>query len=441
MSSCAVLCHGLFAWLPQLLTRDFSKVFYTTCWQTTSPTSNQAMIGKGLPGVDLLDDIWQLIEKDASKWHDEGAYDDEGYLLEPSVDLVLVTDLYYNHTVKVLRKLGYRVWGMGDAEYLERDRLLSKNLYHELGIPVEWPVKVCEGMEELLDFVRSAKGKFYIKSGTGWRGDFETQECNSEGYIQEWVKRIRYRCGELAETMPYVIEKAIEGGIEVALDCFCVDDQYPMNCLVGCEKKDQAYAGIIQKGDARPKQLTDVYDKLGPWLRSHRARGNMSLETIIDPKKVGWPTDFCGRLGMPSGASQWATYTNMGMIAYEGAAGHLIEPEWDDPCVAEVILHTTSPEWQRVLCPRRLLPMLRLSNACRIGSDYFVMPQPAVGPNPGGLSQIGSVVATGRTIEEAIGACQEAADEIASASLDIECSASALGTMPERFKELEKVAL
>jgi hypothetical protein len=399
------------------------------------------MIGEGLPGVKRADDVWELIEKDAAKWHDEEAYGDDGFLLEPALDLIIASDLYYNHTVKVLRKLGYRVWGMGDAEMLERDRLMSKQLFHELDIPIEWPVVVCHGMEELLDHIRGVTEKVYIKSGTGWRGDFETQDSHGEDYIQEWVKRIRYRCGELAETMPFIVEKAIEKGVECALDCYCVDGQFSQNCLVGIEKKDEGYAASIRKGDKRPKQLTDVNEKLGPWLKSHRARGNMSIETIIDEHKVGWPTDPCERLGMPSGASQWATYTNLGAIAYEGAGGTLIEPEWEDPAVAELILHTTSPEWQRVIIPRKLLPNVRLSNACRIDGTYFAMPQPAVGPNPGGMNAIGSVVATGRTMDEAMDACQEAADEISKTSLDVECSTSAFDSIRERFKQLEKVAL
>jgi hypothetical protein len=53
-----VVANPLFVSLAERLTRDFGKVFLHVPFSGSFPTMNHGMVGYGLPGVELVDDVF-----------------------------------------------------------------------------------------------------------------------------------------------------------------------------------------------------------------------------------------------------------------------------------------------------------------------------------------------------------------------------------------------
>ena len=100
-------------------------------------------------------------------------------------------------------------------------------------------------------------------------------------------------------------------------------------------------------------------------------------------------------------------FENWAEIVWEGAAGRLVQPEPKAKYGVEIMIHSqwADRNWQAVEFPDELKQWVKLRNVCRLGSNYYAVPQTV------GLPEIGAVVAVGdslaQTTRTAIERCQQ----------------------------------
>ena len=113
--SVCVVDNGLFVEVACTLAEHFGAVFYYSPWQNAFPKSNSLLIGKGLPGVTRIDDLWGILN---------------------DVDLWVFPDVYHAGLQVQLEAMGKRVWGSRYGEELELDRLHSKRHLEDRGLAI-----------------------------------------------------------------------------------------------------------------------------------------------------------------------------------------------------------------------------------------------------------------------------------------------------------------
>ena len=432
------LDHGLFVGAAQRFARLGWDVKYAPTWKSSYPSSNQHDIGVGLDGIEVVDDVWEVILKDSERWAEDGEYGADGMLKNPAVDLVVCPDLYFPGEVTMLRNLGYPTWGAGlssnlkqSGEDLEIDRIKWKKMLVDLGLPYA-PYNVCRGDEALEAYIKSHAGRHYVK-GSKCRADFESQECLNLGYIQAWLRDVRDVLGERVHNYDFIVERALENAIEAAWDTFCIRGEFPTCGLLGVEQKCLAYCAHFT--DAIPEQFTAPYSALSSYLRRTGYRQFFSIETLIEEDGTPNPSDVCARVGLPCGASQLEGYENIDDVMVAGAAGEVLDPKPTAPYCVELVLQSMSHKRQVVPLPKDLEECTYLINCWKSKAGFEVMPQPRI-RTPSGLACLGTVVAMGKSLDEACEKCAEYGKELASLSADLEVTPSAFDDIKKKFDDL-----
>jgi len=164
------------------------------------------------------------------------------------------------------------------------------------------------------------------------------------------------------------------------------------------ERKDRALLGGMQPMVDVDESIRFVNEKFGPLLfERYGYRGPFSTEVrppyFIDPTL---------RMPSPPSQIQTALITNLPEVIYKGAHGILVEPEFDDPIGAQVLVTSDrdEAEWLTIPLPTELRPYFKASFACEIDGVLRVAPNPL--PNWAGW-----LVATGKTIEAVVETLKE----------------------------------
>ena len=397
--SVCIVDNGLFTAMAPMLARSFGKVYYTTPTAGPFPKSNDYLVGKGLPGVTRLTDP------------------DEALGMYEKIDLFVFPDLYHPGKQKMLRALGKRVWGSGDAEMLELDRLAMKRHAAKIKLDIGEYV-VLKGMTAVEEFVKSHPG-WWLKSSrhakpTG-RGNFETCECKSYSEIRFRLDDIRVGLGPEAETTEFIMEKPIPDAIELATDVYTVWGEFPDKGVLGLEAKSKSYLAKVVNYDDYPPGLIEVNEAMSDVFRQTKYANMAAIECRITKDGTAYVLDPCLRRGRPPLCLD-ELITNWADIIWAGGAGELVQPKFSGVWAAEMLLYCDYAEehFTPITCPDEYLSNLKLSNYYRKGGEIFVVPQVYR------LSGIGSVVAVGATAEAAIKKCREAASHISGHKVTIE---------------------
>jgi len=382
--------HGLFVSLAPLLAGRFKRVYYVSGTAGSFPTTAEYSIGSGIPGVTRLND-WADAER-----------------IEDQIDLHVIPDLYLAGKAVRLRRQGARVWGSGEAEILELDRLRFKTWAADVGLNVG-RYEVVRGMDEAEAFMKSHPGWFMKTAGHAppGRGDFETLRSRSYDEVKYRMREIRTRLGDRAERVQLIFEKPITDAIELATDCYSVDGQYPDRGVLGLEMKAEGYLGKwVNYGDY-PESLRKVNSAFSILFKKQHYRNHCPNECRIDKKGKAWVLDPCLRFGRPP-LSILMMITNWPEIFWAGGGGELVQPQFADKWCAEACLYSDYAEEHPtpIEIPKGLEDHVKLSNYCISGGRPIVVPMHYK------LSGIGSIVATGSTMNKAIEKCREVMKEV-----------------------------
>lgn len=384
--TCMVIDNGLFCSLSFRIAQDFGKVYYCCpSWVDAFPKMNKAMIGHGFPEIEVVEDI-------------QGKHFDE-------VDLFVFPDVYFGHLQTWLESEGHLIWGARMGEDLELKRDETKRLMKKLGLPVG-PWEKLRGMDKLREFLQENKNQ-YVKVNK-WRGILETFLAKDYRSVEPKLDEVEYNLGAFKEAIDFIVEDSLDDKVEIGIDAFTVDGQFPSQLLAGIEVKDAGYIGKFQKYSELPKELTGFDAALGPTLKAYGYRGFYSTEIRVGKDHVPYMIDFCARAGSPPSELYQEFYKNISQIIWDGANGIVTDPEPEAKYAAELLIHSSwaDKNWQPVDFPEDMRRFVKLRNATKIKGRYFVIPQAV------GLSEIGSTIGWGPTLKEAMQMAVDVANEV-----------------------------
>jgi len=406
-----IIDNGLFIELAVTLSKTFGRVLYYMHWVNAFPQSNTRIVGKGIPGVERIYNYWEVKDE---------------------VDLWVFPDIYTGPEQLELESQGKRVWGSRCGDELELYRPETKEHLRSLGINIG-NYKVVKGMANLRAHLKEHEDQ-YVKVSTT-RGDMETFKSKNYKLIEPKLDELEYKLGAKKSVMEWVVEDAITEAVEVGYDGFTIDGKFPKHAMAGIEIKDKSYLGVFKEYDKMCQQVKDINAKVAPTLASYGYKNFFCCEMRITKDGTPWVIDPMCRFGSPPGELVQNMYSNLAEILWYGAEGVLVEPIAEAKYGAEVLIHSSWADnnWQPIEFPPELRDNMKFRNLCIIDGKYYVAPQGV------GLPEIGAVVATGDTKEEAIKKCKEACEQIE--GYYIETYADSLDEATEEEKKLNEFGI
>jgi hypothetical protein len=409
---CRVYDNGLFVSTAIALSKYFEKVSYTVPWNASGfPKSTARLIGQGVKGIEWVEDIFDDLN---------------------SVDLFVFPDCYAGYLQEHLVSLGKLVWGSRRGDELELLREDAKKHFKMLGLPVG-KYEVIYGLKKLREYLKTHDNQ-WVKIETT-RGDMETFHAKNYELIEPKLDELEHNLGKLKDIIKFIVEDSIDHAVETGIDTFAVDNFLPKTVMVGIEIKDKSYLATIRDYKKLPFAITQFPEAIRETLKAYNYRNFYSTENRVIRNGTSYMNDFCGRQGSPPSELYLKMITNLGDIVWSGAQGELVEPEWSARYAAEVLIQSSWADrnWQAVQFPKELDDNVVLRNLTVIHDKHYAMPQAV------GIPEIGAVVATGDTKEEAVKKVKECCEKVEGYYLEMFCDS--LDTADEELSKLKKFGI
>lgn len=341
--------YGLFLNFAEKLTEYFRKVYYYSPFKGTSPKINKYLVGSGLK-VEMV-----------SEW--------DRFVSDGIADIYIFPDIYTADIQYRLKNEGKLVWGCGDSEELETDRLLFKKELKREGLDVI-PFSHYKGIDDVVDAIKEEEMK-YIKS-TYFRGDFETLRWRDKDFSMPEINRRSLGLGMYKNMIDFVVEDHVEG-LEIGVDSYAVSGKTPETLSFGIEIKDCAYFSKVIKKNDLPNKLIATSDFMAKKMGEYNANGNFSTEVRTDGDKF-YLLDGAFRMGNPPCSSIQEAISNWGDIIWNGAKGILVEPEWTCKYFCEILVHSNwvKDNPTQVMFPKEIEKLVKMRNYCKIDGKYYV---------------------------------------------------------------------
>lgn len=402
-----VCCNPLFADMASRLARDFGKVYLHVPHAGSFPTMNAGRVGYGLEGVELVDSVF-------------GEHFDE-------VDLFVFPDLGHAALAVHLETIGKRVWAARYGEEIEIYRELCKEMMEKAGLPVQ-PWKLLKGMAALRDHLKKTPEQ-HVKIDR-WRGVTESFFAPKYDVVAPKLDEIAHTLGAFQEVLEFIVEDDLPDRVEVGLDTYCIDGEYPSATLTGIEVKDLGYVGEFVKYKAIPEPIRRWTDAMSPHFEKTGYRGFLSNEIRIGKDKVPYMIDATCRAPCPPNELYQEFYTNLAEIIWEGAGGRIVDPVPAGKFGVEVVLKSPWAEsnWLPVVFPEKFRTNIKLFNAVRVDGKHYVVPQDEQ------MSEFGAVVGYGETLDDAIEMAREVGESIEAYGLKFN-----LGSIDAAKEQIEKI--
>ena len=404
--SVCVVDSGVFAEIARSLSKSFGKTFYTSPWIADYPSSYKTELGEGFPDFERVNDIWDIVD---------------------DVDLFVFTDLHQGPLQEYLVAQGKRVFGSRNADELECERTDAKAHFDSLSIP-QAPYEVVTGMKALRTYIKSrGEDKLWIKINRT-RGDTETFSVEGYELAKNRLDTMEAEFGPIAERRDFVVEDDLPETLDIAIDTYCIDGQYPSRAMLGVEQKDQGYVCVVKDWDQMPTALVDIYDKLSPTLEKYQYRNLFALESRVGKSGL-WLADPCCRFGSPVSELELEMIENLPEIMWEGAAGVMVEPKYKAKYGCEVLIKSSwSPEKPMLLqFPEEYRDQIKLRYAAQFGNETWILPQ-----NSG--EEVGAIVAYGKSLEDCMEEINEIGDQVKGTQLTV--TTGSMEVLNENLKDL-----
>ena len=404
-----IIDNGLGVELAISLSKEFGKVYYYCDWKMGGfPLMNQYYIGKGIPGVISIEDMWDHINE---------------------TDLFIFTDVLQGDLQKYLRSIGKLVFGSYDAENLELDRVYLKETLKSLNMPVG-PYVIVKGLNALRQYL--------IKNDDQWikiskfRGTTETFHSKTYKLTEPYLNQLQVKLGPLAEQLEFIIERTLETKVETGIDTYTVNGEYPNLVMGGIEIKDTGYLAKVQPYKDFDKSITSTNDKLVPIFKQFGYTGWFSTEVRISENKTPFFVDATTRQPWPPSNLIWYMYKNLGDIYWNTASGKIVEPNCPEPFGFEIILQSkwAKTDWLPISFPLEYKQNIKLYSQTQTPQGIFIIP---------GSETIGSVVATGNSPDEAINKCLKIADTIE--AYDVSYDSTLVNKINDEVVAMEKLGI
>src|SRR5260221_4835972 len=242
--TCLVYDHaGLYVHVALALAKGFDRVLYFSEWRDAFSTSKGRLIGDGFEEIERLRDF------------EDGLAD---------ADIVVFPDMGRYALQAYLRSLGFPVWGMGQAEMLEDDKMYFHGWLGSrkaLPKPEMWKI---EGVDALKEFMQKEEDRF---SKSNDRGDFETYHHRSWKLSEPWFHDLMAKIGPYKDVVEMIAQAPVEG-IEVGYDGYLIDGDYPPTAQLGFECKNKGYIARLMSYNELPEPMITVCQEVAEWTQA-----------------------------------------------------------------------------------------------------------------------------------------------------------------------------
>lgn len=410
--TCLVCCAPLFVSFAERLARDFGKVYVYVPHHSNFPQMHKGMVGDGLENVERVDDVF-------------GDHFDK-------VDLFVFPDLGKSALQVHLEGLGKRVWGARYGEELETYRELCKEKMEEMGLPVQ-PWRVVTGITALREFLKKHPGQ-HVKIDR-WRGLTESFFAPRYDLVEPKLDDIAHSLGAYREKLPFILEDDLPDRVEVGVDTYCIDGEYPSRTLVGIECKDLGYVGQVRPWASIPEPLRRWNERFAPLFLKAGYRGNVSNEIRIGADMKPYMIDATLRMPSPPGELMQELVLNLAELMWQGADGVLIEPKMAGKWGVDVVIK--SP-WARdhhlpVQIPKEFRQFVKLYNNVRVDGKDYVLTQEE------DMHEIGAVVGFGDTLDAAVEMAREVGESVEAYGLKF--GMGPVDEVREQIAEIEEIGV
>lgn len=399
--------NGASVELARTLSKQVKKVYYFCEWrQTGFPDEIMLSIGANFPEFTRV-----------NNWTD---YIDE-------VDLWIFTDILHGAEQEYLRKIGKKVYGCGYSEELEMYRDKLKELLQARGLPVA-PYANLTGTDELSEYLKKHDDQ-HIKINI-LRGRTETWEAEKFEIIEPKITDLS-RSMIMKYQYKYLSEDDLPDMPELGIDTYYVGRQHPKVVMAGIEKpKDVAYQCRMIEYDKLPKELTIVNDKLADAFEYFGLKGSVSTEVRISDKHESYLIDLSMRQGFPPSFTQMYAWNNLAEIFWGVANGQVVEPEYEFEYYVEVEMLSSWAENEDfiIYIPDEIRENVKVKYCTIINDKLVCLPQVWK------IKEVGSIVAGGKTLEEAKKKVVEIAEKVKGLELNIP-----VNRLEEGEKEIEQM--
>lgn len=379
---------GLFVPLAVHLARagDFKRVLYQGPRDGSYPMICEGMCGDGFDNLERVEDFW-LPE------------------IKNEIDLWCYPDINMAGEQLELESQGFLVWGSRRGDMLEKKRQLFHRTLGDIGLEVP-PNHVCHGLDELWEFLQDQEN-VYIKISR-FRGTHETKKFRNMDLDEGLLYKMGVKFWPVQNEVDFIVCFDIPTDLEIGGDTYSIDGDWPSLMLHGLEKKDRGYFAAVTKREEMPDQIQEIMEAIGPVLREERYRNQISFEDRVAGDKHYW-IDATQRGGLPSSASQYSNIKNLAEVLLHGAAGELVEPEYEKAFVGECMMTMKGEKDMAGKCR----PSPEVEEWMNCAFSFKVDGALCFGSDPSNDgNEIGWLCASGDTPEEFIENMKQLADDL-----------------------------
>lgn len=396
--------HGLFVHIAQCMAEQCKHVYYVGPDEKVMPRLEDWIVGNGFENITRVSSLWEV---------------------KHELDCVVFPDIGFAGEQKELVSQGIPVWGHHGADRLEWDKGLFLDTLKKLGMEVPPHTRI-KGLTALMAHLVDKEDK-YVKISR-FRGDWETFHFRNWTMDEDSLFCHAYRLGPLKNKITFYVFDKIDATIEDGVDTWNVRGMWPQTALHAIERKDKSLIGGMQAFDDVEESIREVNELFGTVLAEYGYQGAFSTE-IRKNDKTYFIDPTC-RFGSPPSQLQTVLINNLATVIWAGANGECIEPEYDDPIGAQVLVTTDrdKEEYSTFQMPEELRPYIKSAFSCEVDNEIRIAPNPLE-------NWAGWLVSTGPTIKSTIDTLKERKALLPDG---FDCDISSFATLLTELEEAEK---
>lgn len=412
-----IVDNGLFVSFARTLSKGFGRTLYHKPFQSAFVRTNDLAPGRGFKELEWCEQPLALLGKTVE---------------EDEIDLWVFLDLYQGGLQEFLRATGRRVWGSGMGEEMELQRWQFKEHLKTLGLPVQ-KMEHIFGMDKLREYLKKNENKYVKTSFT--RGDFETFHHEKYSLTEPRLDELSHTLGAKKDQYEFIVEDEIPDAVEVGYDGFVIDGKYPSLAMMAYEIKDCGMVGTVRPYELLAEPVKLVNSKMSKDFLGYGYRGFFCSEIRYTKKKEAFFIDPCCRLGTPSNELLQVLFEGWPEVIWNGAGGIITTPKTKAKfgALAMIVSEWAVNDWLCVEYPVEIDEFVKLRFHVKKGDKNYVV------PNVIGIPDVGCVLGTGNTLEEAIKVCKDMAGLVK--GFQVSVNVSSLDKGLEVVKEGEKFGI